>query len=158
MQAGERSVFGRGPRLALDDRVQVAPPAAHALLVCTPLQLAADLGPRIAMQAHQLQQPLVLLLCPLLLLDVGVHLPTAPTSVLQEQRQPTNLVTFLSALISEPELSAVASAPGPQPQRARLLNCAVHGNQCMNQHLNADVQYGARSCCKHGNADWCQLT
>ena len=63
-----------GPGVSADRGVQVAPPAAHALLVCAPVQTASDVCPRIAMLRHKCHQRLVLLLRPLLLLDVWVHL------------------------------------------------------------------------------------
>ena len=52
-ELGELAVLLGGPLLARDAGVEVAPPAAHALLVRPPLHAAGDVGPAKAVGVHQ---------------------------------------------------------------------------------------------------------
>ena len=123
VQAGQRGVLGGGPLLALDGRVQVAPPAAHALLVRAPIQLAADLRPRVAVHAHQLQQPIVLLLRPLLLLYVRVHLRSAPPGIGKIYMNPDELFIGLAGLSRQCERRVGTAGPDQAPLLATGIIC-----------------------------------
>jgi hypothetical protein len=58
-----------------DAWIQVAPPAAHALLVCAPIAVASDFSPAThAKGFHQLNQLGILFSCPLVTPDVWVDL------------------------------------------------------------------------------------
>ena len=52
-ELGELAVLLGGPLLARDAGIEVAPPAAHALLVRPPLHAAGDFGPAKAVGVHQ---------------------------------------------------------------------------------------------------------
>jgi hypothetical protein len=88
IQLDQSRVLFRLPHFPLDLRVQVASPPAHALLICAPIHAATDFRPCVPVLFEEALKLLVLLLCPLVLPDVGVNLSVQSDFRYQANRRP----------------------------------------------------------------------